>query len=99
MASVNDFYAIRSIAVTSDSWTAVTTPIACNTWTLRPQADVYIRTDFSDPNTEDTIPAGIQETAMPIRSATAGNRYPNSTTLCFLKAVTGSTTVKAKFLS
>lgn len=99
MASVNDYYAIRSIPVTSDAWTPVTTPIACNTWSLRPLADVYIRTDSSDANTEDTILAGLQETAMPVRSSIAGPRYPNSTTICFLKAVAGSTTVKAKFLS
>jgi hypothetical protein len=93
MADASIIFAIRAIAVTDSTWTPVITPINCTTWALRPDADVRIRTDSADANTEDIIKAGVQELLL----AGTGHRYPAGQTFAFLQAVTGSTIVRAQF--
>jgi hypothetical protein len=95
MADASSVFAIRAISVDSASWTPVIAPIACNTWSIRPDAAVKIRTDPNDATTEDTIQQGLQDVLLthPI----SGTKFPQGTIFAHLQAVTGSTVVRVQF--
>lgn len=97
MADASSAFVIRALAVTNSSWTPLTTPIACNTWSIMPDDDVLICTDEANPSgTEMTVKAGMQEAVQPPREG-SGTRYAAGTTLAYLQGVNGSTIVRAQF--
>lgn len=99
MANATPYFAILSLTVTDTVWSPIIPAINCNTFSVRPSGDTYIRTDAADASTEDMIAAGIQDVAILSRSATSTNRFTAGAPIAYLKAVSGSTTVKIQFLS
>lgn len=95
MTDVSGYFAIRAISVDSTTWTPITTPIGCNTWSVRPDDPVKIRTDSANAATEDTILQGVQD-VFQVPGST-GARFPAGTTFAYLQAVSGSTTVHVQF--
>lgn len=99
MANATPYFAILSIPVDAATWTPMTPTINCNTFSVRPLADCYIRTDPADPTTEDVIAAGLIDVAILARSVTSGSRFTAGIPIAYLKSVSGSTTVKCQFLT
>src|SRR6266478_1958530 len=96
MVDASEFFAIRVINADSVSWTPITTPIYCNTWSIRPDAAVKIRTDANDAATEDTIALGMQITfQVPI--GPVATRFERGCVLAYLQAVIGSVAVHVQF--
>lgn len=87
-----NFYAIRNINANASSWTAVTAPIACCSWSISANANILVSTNQVD---TDTLPAGDLE-YVPKRSI-PGEPYPINTTFCYVKAVSGTAVVTARF--
>jgi hypothetical protein len=86
-------YRKQRIAVGSGSWTAIAPPITCYALILRNAgpAEILLRTDESDPDTEDQIEAGLQEIIRSPNWFLAGQR------ICVVKAKDGSSTVVLTF--
>ncbi len=100
MADANSFFAIRAVTADSTSWTPITVPIWCNTWSIRPDAAVKIRTDQADPLTEDIIADGNQISyQVPGMKAydTASARFVPNTVLAYVQSLSGSVVVHAQF--
>jgi hypothetical protein len=95
MADASNFFAIRTITADISSWQPITAPIPCNTWSVRPEAAVKMRTDQTDATTEDTIAAGMQ--SVYLVAATTGIKFPSGTTFAYVQAVTGSVLVHVQF--
>lgn len=95
MADASGYFAIRTLTVDSTTWTPITTPIGCNTWSVRPESSVKIRSDQADAATEDTILQGMQDVFDV--SGSTGARFPAGTTFAYLQAVSGTAVVHIQF--
>ncbi len=97
----SNFYAKRKLTIDTVTWTAVVAPIDCDSLAMRNDtASTKIRTDSADPNTEDTIGAGVQEGIIaPIHEpAPFPVRFKNGDTICYLQAVSGTGPVILTFV-
>ena len=86
-------YRKRRMTIGSTGWTAIVPDISCYAIVLRnegPKA-IILRTDESDPDTEDQIDVGLQEI---IRSP---NWYLAGQRVCSLKVAQGQSTVICSF--
>lgn len=97
MPDASPFYAIRNLALDAITWTPVTTPIACNGFSIRCPVDIKIRTDKDDPTTEDTIYGQNQEYIMEFWHTT-GCRFPSGATIAYLQSESGTPTAIVKFV-
>ncbi len=97
----NNFYAKRKLSIDTVTWTAVATPIDCDSLAIRNDSGATkIRTDSADPNTEDTIAAGVQEGIVaPIHEpAPFPVRFKTGDIICYLQAVSGTGPVILTFV-
>jgi hypothetical protein len=91
-------YVKKKISIDTVSWTPVVAPIDCMGVGIKNSAaaDMKIRTDSADPNTEDLIPAGNQDGVMVSRfgdrpsTSRSGPRFFSGETVAFLQAVSGT---------
>ena len=97
MADATQFYAIRHVALDASSWTPVNTPINCNCFAIRPNADIKIRTDQGDAGTEDAILAGVQQYVLAPWIYT-GARFPKGTVFAWLQSSSGPAVAVVTFV-
>ena len=100
MADANEFFAIRAVTASNLTWTPITVPIFCNTFSIRPDAAVKIRTDSADAATEDTIGEGMQisyQTPGMKAYDTASARFIPGNILAYVQAISGSVVVHVQF--
>lgn len=91
-------YVKKRIAIDPVSWTPIVAPIDCMGVGIKntAPADMKVRTDSGDANTEDLIPAGNQDGVMVSRygdtpaDARSGPRFFAGETVAFLQAVSGT---------
>lgn len=87
-----DYYRKQRLDIDNVSWTPVMLPFPCRQMTLRcDTADVKIRTEELDADTEDTFVSGVQE-VVPL-SYKVGSPEGNPQPAAYLQAVSGSPTV------
>ena len=99
-------YVKKLLSVDSVSWTPIVAPIDCMSFSAKNTVlvDLKIRTDSTDPNTQDTIPAGAMETILAplhppgIQDQGKATRFLNGETLAFLQAASGTGPVLLTFL-
>ena len=97
MAS-NPNYVKKQIAVDTVSWTAVIAPVDCMGVSIKNSVgvDLYVRTDWGDATTQDTISAGSIETVAGPRHSGAlqdggsGTRFYAGDTIAYLQAASGT---------
>lgn len=97
MPDASHFYAIRNLAVNDGAWTPITAPIDCNSFSVQCGADMKIRTDASNAETEQAIPAGTQQYILASWSWT-GYRFHKDGVIAYLQAVSGSPTAVLTFV-
>jgi len=95
--AVNQRFIKERLAITAGDWTPVTAPSDVDYFAVRcDAAALKIRTTVGDANTEDTIPAGVQDGVI-------GTNYPNYTSIerarfrqgdiaCYIQSSSGSQT-------
>ena len=96
MADASTFFAIRVIHADSTSWSPITCPIYCNTFSIRPDNAVKIRTDQSDALTEDTIADGMQ-ISFQVVHFNPGHRFTPGQIIGYVQSVGSSTDVHVQF--
>lgn len=96
MADASGVFAIRAVALDSTDWTPIVCPIACNTWAVRADAPILVRTDAADPTTQDSLGAGAQMMVTATKN-TPGVRFGQGETFLFAQAQSGTTTLHASF--
>jgi len=96
VADASSFFAIRVIHADSTSWSPITCPIYCNTFSIRPEVAVKIRTDQGDASTEDVIADGVQ-ISFQVPHAYPGNRFGPGQTIAYVQSVGSSTDVHVQF--
>ena len=86
-------YLKRRIPIGSMVWVVIAPPVPCYAVILhnRGPANILLRTDFEDADTEDEIEAGQQEIIRSPNWFLAGQR------LCVLRAAEGTATVMCTF--
>ena len=91
-------YVKKQIAVDTVSWTAIVAPIDCMGVGIKNSvsADLRIRTDSADPNTQDLIPAGNQDGILVARHGAQvqdegrAARFSAGETIAYLQALSGT---------
>lgn len=99
-------YVKKLLSVDNVSWTPIVAPIDCMSFSAKNTAlvDLKIRTDSTDPNTQDTIPAGAMETILApphspgIQDQGKATRFLSGDTLGYLQAASGTGPVLLTFL-
>lgn len=91
---------IRQLAISNVSWTAVVAPAECDFFSIRNDAgDTLIRTNQTDPTTQDSIPQGQQwQLALQAPNGTGSVRYHVGEVVAYLQSVSGSPTVIVTWL-
>jgi hypothetical protein len=85
---------IQTYSVLASGWTTVTAPARCSGLTLRAlNGDVTIASDQNDTNQQDTLYNGEQEALHSSKFC-----YEKGQTICYLKAGSGTVTVKGYFV-
>jgi hypothetical protein len=100
-------YVKKKISIDTVSWTPVVAAIDCMGVAIKntAAADIKIRTDSADGNTEDLIPAGNQDGVMVGRfgdtpaTSRSGPRFFSGETVAFLQAVSGTGPALATFVA
>ena len=90
-------FLILAVLVDDTTWVSVAPLINCNSWSIRPDADILICTDPNNPQTQDTIKAGVQDYVIPGGSSSVPFRFPAGQIIFWIKAVSGSTTAHLQF--
>lgn len=91
-------YVKKQVTIDTVSWTPVMAPIDCMGVGIKNSvsADLRVRTDSADPATQDTIPAGNQDSIMVSRHAgnvqddSGPSRFRAGDTIAFLQALSGT---------
>ena len=97
MPDESPFYALRNIPLTDSGWTPIVAPIDCNAFAVQSPGDIKIRTDHTNPATENLILQGMQEYILaPWESS--GYRFPKGSTIACLQSVSGTTTAIVTFV-
>lgn len=92
-------FEIKSITLSSATWTALVTPWDCSSINIKnadPTNTIKIRTNQADPNTQDTVGPSIQYTiAMPFHRY----RFPSGATVLFMQTTAGTGPAVVSFLA
>lgn len=88
-------YKISTLTINNVEWTPVVTPGACNSMSVKNDSggSILISTNPEDPGAQDDIPAGAQEVLLASRQ-----EFPAGQVLFYLKSVSGTNSIKLRFL-
>jgi hypothetical protein len=90
--------AIVNIPIDQNDWYPVVPPLHCNTFSLKTPADIHLRSNPLDSTTEDVLLANNQEIWNLAPSPHMAYRFGTDQVIVYLRAVSGPTTVTAKFV-
>lgn len=103
MANLSPYLAIKQLTLDPANFVTVTAIVACDAVEIynSGNVDTKVRSDPADATTEDTIPAGNQETyTSPKGEFTPGvPRYPLGSSIVALKPISGTGPAILKFLA
>lgn len=100
MSSANPKYVISTLTLDSVTWTPITAPFPCNGIGIKSSADIKLRTDSGDANTQDTLLAGQFELIdIAANQDSSGYiRFPPGTVIAYLQALSGTPSAIIRFI-